>query len=217
MDNFLNLLIEGITTGNIFVVAIIVVMAIIFNFEKIFSFLHTRKRVKIQLIEESLKNLHVNGDTKLYLESLLEKEYFKAITGIDLEKEIREALIQVHKEANGELKFKHFKRAIPFLLYKDGVLSVKIDKFSMFGFIYNLVFGVLLMIVGLALFILPAFVSDITIQNILSSYGTATFMIFSGGLMLLESVPLVSAKLVKKHLKDIHNKPMQPAVNTTVD
>jgi hypothetical protein len=215
MDKFLNLLIEGITSGNIFVVAIIVAMAIIFNFEKIFTFLHTRKKVKIQLIEESLNNPHVNGDTKLYLESLIEQEYFKAITGIGLEKEIREALIQAHKEANGELKFKHFKRAIPFLLYKDDILSIKIDKFSVFGFIYNFVFGVLLIIVGFALFILPAFLSDITIQNILSSYGAAMFMIFSGGLMFLESLPIISARNVQKLLTDIHSKAMQQEGNSS--
>jgi len=87
----------------------------------------------------------------------------------------------------------------------------------MFGFIYNFVFGILLMMVGFALFILPAFVSEMTIQNILSSYGAAMFMIISGGLMLLESAPLISAKLVKKHLQDIHNKPMQPVMDTTVD
>ena len=211
MDKFLNLLIECIATGNIVVVAIIVVVAVIFNVEKIFSFLHTRKKVKIQLIEESLNNPHVNGGTKLYLESLIEQEYFKAITGIVLEKEIREALIQVHKDANGELKFKHFKRAIPYISYKDSALSVKIDKFSMLGFIYNFVFGILLMMVGVALFILPAFVSDLTIQNILSSYGAAMFMILSGGLMLFESLPIVSARLVQKHLTEIYNKSMQPA------
>jgi len=217
MDKFLNLLIEGITTGNIFVVAIIVAVAIIFNLEKIFSFLHTRKKVKIQLIEESLNNPHVNGDTKLYLESLIEQEYFKAITGIALEKEIREALILSHKEANGELKFKHFKRSIPYVLYKDSALSVKIDKFSMFGFIYNFLFGILMMIVGLVFFILPAIASDLPIQKILSLYGVAIFSIAVGGLMLLESLPIISARYVQKHLNDIHNKAMQPAEKSTVE
>ncbi|MEE7627670.1 hypothetical protein V3O24_16000 [Methylobacter sp. Wu8] len=53
MDKLLNPLIDGVTSGNILVVAIIFAVAFIFNVEKIFSFLDGRKKVKIQLIEES--------------------------------------------------------------------------------------------------------------------------------------------------------------------
>jgi hypothetical protein len=217
MDKLLNPLIDGVTGGNILVVAIIFAVAFIFNVEKIFSFLDGRKKVKIQLIEESLNNSHVNGNTKLYLENLIESEYFKSITGINLEKEIREALLQAHQKTNGELNFKHFKRSIPYLSYKDAVLSVKIDIFSMFGFIYNLVLGLLSVIAGMVLLILPAFTFDITSTKIFSIYGVAVFLVCFGGLMLIDSLPIISAKYVQKMLKKTHNDSMHPIDNESTD
>jgi hypothetical protein len=217
MDKLLNPLIDGVTSGNILIVAIIFAVAFIFNVEKIFSFLDERKKVKIQLIEESLNNSHVNGNTKLYLENLIESEYFKSITGINLEKEIREALLQAHQKANGELKFKHFKRSIPYLSYKDATLSVKIDIFSVFSFIYNLVFGLLSVIAGMVLLILPAFTSDITGTKIFSIYGVAIFLVCFGGLMLIDSLPVISARYVQKILNKIHNESMHQTANGSAD
>lgn len=217
MDKLLNPLIDGVTGGNILVVAIIFAVAFIFNVEKIFSFLDGRKKVKIQLIEESLNNSHVNGNTKLYLENLIESEYFKSITGINLEKEIREALLQAHQKTNGELNFKHFKRSIPYLSYKDAVLSVKIGIFSMLGFIYNLVLGLLSVIASMILLILPAFTSDITSTKIFSIYGVAVFLVCFGGLMLIDSLPIISAKYVQKMLKKTHNDSMHPIDNESTD
>jgi hypothetical protein len=151
------------------------------------------------------------------LENLIESEYFKSITGINLEKEIREALLQAHQKTNGELNFKHFKRSIPYLSYKDAVLSVKIDIFSMFGFIYNLVLGLLSVIAGMVLLILPAFTFDITSTKIFSIYGVAVFLVCFGGLMLIDSLPIISAKYVQKMLKKIHNDSMHPIDNESTD
>lgn len=210
-------MIQGITSGNSFVIAVIIAVAIIFNIEKIFSFLDARKKVKIKLIEESINNPHVRGNTKLYLEGLIEAEYFKSITGITLEKEIREALIQAHQEANGELMFKHFKRAIPYLSYKDAVLSVRINLFSMAGFIYNSIFGLLNVVVGFIFFMLPSFSSEITATKALYIYGIAVFMVIFGISMLIQCLPVISAKLVQRALERIHKDPMQPADNTPTD
>lgn len=58
MDKILNQLIDGVSSGNVLIVVLIVTVAIIFNLEKIFSFWDTRKKVKIQPIEESLGNPH---------------------------------------------------------------------------------------------------------------------------------------------------------------
>ena len=218
MEKILNAMIEGITSGNAFVIAVIIAIAIIFNIEKIFSFLDSRKKVKIKLIEESINNPHVSGNTKLYLEGLIEAEYFKSITGIALEKKIREALIQAHQKTNGELMFKHYKRAIPYLSYKDSVLSVRISLFSMTSFIYNSIFGLLNVVVGFIFFLLPSFSSEITAINAsYDIYGIAIFMVIVGVAMLLQCIPVISAKFVQRALERIHKNPTQPTDSASTD
>ena len=206
MDKVLSSLIEGVTSGNILVIAVIVAVAIIFNLEKIFGFVDARKKVKIQLIEESLTNSHVSEKTKEHLENLIETEYFKSATGIYLEKEVREALIKAHLQTNGELKFKHFKRSIPYLKYKNSVLSVNIGIMSKLAFLYNSVFGFLSIITGLVFFMLPALSDDMSMTKIIPIYGVALFLSCFGGLMLIQSFPVISARRVRALLEKIDQK-----------
>jgi len=203
MDKVLTHLLEGITSGNIFTVAIIMAVAIVFNLEKIFRFIDSRKKVKIKLIEESLNNSHIKDNTKAYLEGLIETEYFKSITGIYIEKEIREAILQAYNNSNGELKFKHFKRAIPYTEYKDSNLSIHISKLSIIGFIYNIVFGFLMVVAALVFFMIPAFTANITAIKILSLYGLGVFIVLLGSVMLIQALPVISAKYVRESLKKL--------------
>jgi len=200
MEKILDPLIEGVNSGNYLVIAFIVVLTILFNLEKISNFLDSRNKVKIKFIEEAIKNPNVDGKTKLHLESLIEIEYFKSITGIYLEKEIREKLIQAHLKTNGELKFKHFKRAVPFLKYTESTLSIELGFWRNLEFLYNLVFGVIMILMGILSGILPVLSSETTSTNILLALSMAVVLVGFGFLMLMQCVPVISARYVREAL-----------------
>lgn len=201
MDKILSQMIEGSDGSNILAIAIVIAISIVFNFEKIYRFFDSRKKLKIGLIEEAIKHGCVQGNTRIYLEELIETEYFKSITGISLEKEVRDAMLEAYLSANGHLKFKHFKRAIPYYEFKDAKLAVHISKFSVFGFFYNLISGFLMMVGAVFLFIAPAFTSVLTLVKVFSFYGLAVFMVIMAALMLYQSLPVLSAKYVRDHLE----------------
>lgn len=201
MDKILSQMIEGSDGSNILAIAIVMAISIVFNIEKIYKFFDSRKKLKIGLIEDSLKHNCVQGSTRIYLENLIESEYFKSITGISLEKEVRDAMLEAYLSANGHLKFKHFKRAIPYYEFKNSKLSVHISKLSVLGFLYNLMIGFLMMVAAVFLFISPMFTPALTFVKVFSLYGVAILTVLMASLMLYQSLPVLSAKYVKDHLE----------------
>lgn len=202
MDKIIDDLIIALTNGDVMVVCIVIAVALIFNIGNITDFLDNRKKNRISFIKESLEESRVTGNTKLFLESLLEQEYFRLVTGVFLEKEIREALIKTHSDTKGELNFKHFKRAVPYITYKENTIGIKIDWFSLIGAIYSFVVGISSVAIGIILFVLPAF-SSINFMQLLSVYGIGILLIAFGVLMLIQSLPVVSAKYVKNELEKL--------------
>ena len=64
MDKVLTQLINSISSGDMWIVVLIIILSILFNFERIVTFFDYRKKVKISLIEETLKKPHITGVTK---------------------------------------------------------------------------------------------------------------------------------------------------------
>ncbi len=200
MDKTLSLLADAIANQSFFAFTVIITGGLIFNLKNILEFIDSRKKIKIQLIEDSLKTSHINGNTRAHLESAIENEYFKVITGIDTEKNLREAMIQAHQDL-GEVNFKVFKSAIQHLNSKAGVLEVNINGFSKLGLIYNAVIGILCILLGLSVYWFPLSGADIAVSQKLSLAAVSLFLLGLGILMLLQTFPVLSAFTIKKKLK----------------
>ena len=185
MDQILTLLVDGISSGNLIIVALVATVAVLFNIENIYKFLESRKRSKITIIEE--------------------KEGIISRLLINLEKENREALLQVFEDAKGELRFDHFKRAVPHLVFKNNKVSVKISLFSMLELLINAVGGLLFTTAGFLLTITPIIITDLSIFNKLSIYGLALISIFFGIFLALQCLPVVSAYYVKQQIEKNEN------------
>lgn len=111
-------------------------------------------------------------------------------------------MIAAHKNTNGELRFVHFKRALPHFRFEDKKLCINITKFEKWPFSYNLVFGGFSATAGLLLFGLTGFVEPpTTIASLLKYVGTILFICLVGVLMVIEAFPLFSASKVGKELK----------------
>mgnify|MGYP005869624949 CR=1 FL=1 len=201
MQEVLDKLIESLKNGNILLAAVVVVIALIFNYKKIADFLDERKKTRINRLSEALKCEQVKGTTKSHLESELAKEYFMMTTGIGLETEFREKLIQAHRNTKGELSFAHFKRALPHLRYEESEISVKISWFEWIGYLFNLVFGYLTALLGLILLILPGQIDGINVVQALSIVGLGVFLTVVALFMIYQTFSVVSARMVEKQLK----------------
>ena len=201
MQEVLDKLIDSLNNGNILLAAVVVIVALVFNYKKVADFLDERKKTRINRISEALRCEQVKGDTKSHLESELAKEYFKVTTGIGLETEFREALIQAHRNTKGELSFAHFKRALPHLRYEKSEISVKINWFDWIGYSFNLTFGYLTALLGLVLLILPGQADGISVVQALSIVGLGVFLIVVALFMIYQTFPVVSARFIKKQLK----------------
>jgi len=206
VKDVLDKLIESLNNGNILLGVVIVAVALVFNYKKIVEFLEERKKARITKLTEALKCDFVTGLTKSHLEEELASEQFKITTGIRLEKQFREAVIQAHRSTNGELAFVHFKRAIPHLFYEQETLKVKILFSEKVIYWFNLVFGFILAFLGLALMVLPSQIEGVSFIQFITIYGAGLFFIAIALFMLSETFPVVSARKIEKYLlKVTHN------------
>ena len=218
MKDVLDKLIESLNNGNILLGVVIVVVALVFNYKKIVEFLEERKKARISKLTEALKCDFVTGVTKSHLEEELATEQFKITTGMRLEKQFREAVIQAHKSTNGELAFVHFKRAIPHLFYERNIIKVKISFFEKVSYWFNLLFGFILAFSGLALMVLPSQIKGINFVQFIIFFGLGCFFISIALFMLFQTFPVVSARKIEKHLLDTtHNNPIHPTANASDD
>ena len=128
MQEVLNKIIESLENGNIILVIALVAVALVINSQKILDYYELRKQLRIEKLKEALSSEHVKNNTRAHLENELEAEYFSLATGISLERDFREAIIEAHKASNGNVRFVQFKRALPHIEFNDKVLSVVVSK-----------------------------------------------------------------------------------------
>ncbi len=217
MSGLLDKLIDNLSNGNLLFAAVIVVIALIFNFKKVVDFFEDRRKAKIAKLIDALKCEYIQGLTRAHLEEELATEHFKLATGIRLEKEFRDAVIAAHKSTKGELGFVHFKRALPHLYFENSELSVQISIFEKLSYCFNLIFGFAMAIIGLLLFMLPGQIQGMKLVQALSILGMGAFFILIALFMLYQTTSVVSAKKVLKVLKRSHNNSMQPTTDASAD
>ena len=205
MKDILYSLSDSLSKGNYLVGAVIVIVALIFNIQKIVGFFEERKKAKISKLTEALKCEHIQGVTKTFLEEELANEHFKLSTGIRLEKKFREALIQVYTNSKSGLSFIHYKRSLPQIVFKNTDLSVQISIIERVGFLINIAGGLCLIILGILLLNISEPQKGITIIQLLREFGVSCFFLSVAFLMLYQTFPVISALKIKKELKRSHN------------
>lgn len=209
MEVILNKIIESLINGNILVAISILAIAFLFNIQKLFAFYDDRKKARIITLIEALNNEDISGLTREHLKDELETEQFKLSTGIRLEKKFREALIRAHKNTNGELSFRHYKRALPHIKYRSGEVVVNVTGVERGIYWFNSVFGVLMIFCGLFLLIVPSQTSVFNLFQLFSILSVGVAFLAMAVFMLFQTFPIYSAKWVSKELEKTHNKSNQ--------
>lgn len=200
MKDILDKLVDSLNNGNIVLGLVIVAVALVFNYKKIVDFLEERKKARITMLTEALSCVFVTGLTKEHLQQELATEHFKITTGLRLEQQFREAVIEAHIAAKGELSFLHFRRALPHLFFEQNSLKVKITKLEQVSYWFNLIFGFVLAFLGLIMMVIISQMKDVGIFQVFSVFILGCFFVGVCIFMLSQTLPIVSAKKIEKLL-----------------
>ncbi len=205
MQIILDKIIDGLTTGNVLIVVVVAAVALIFNAQKILEFVERRKQIRIENLEKALCSEYVNGLTKEHLKEELEAEYYNLTTGIYKNKKFREAIIEAYNSSDGSVNFTQFKRALPHIKFHNSKLSVVITKTEKAFFYFFNVFGFMLLVFGLLLFVIPGISKGETLLFKVTIMGMGVYFVAMSVIMLAQSLPVRSAKIVKKMIERTHN------------
>jgi hypothetical protein len=175
-DDLIKLVFEELNKGNwasltiLFCVGVSVLIA--FRIKSIIEFIDERRKSRIYKLNEALNCAQISGETRSFLENEIVKEHFRLCTGINVEDELRKALINNHKESEGELEFLHFRRARPHIEFirKENEILIKIN------WIERVIYYI--------------------------AYSIAIFCVFAGFTMFFQTFPVFSAKKIQKYLAE---------------
>jgi hypothetical protein len=200
MDDIVGKLFDSLKDQGTLSFVISVVLILIFNHKKIFDLLDEIKKIRINKLKEALECDFLTGSTKSHLQEELINEYFRVSTGIRLEKQFREKLIKIHESTNGDLPFLIFKKALPHLNFKDGIITLNITIYDRVSYYFNLLFGVFFGLVGLIFVMFPSQFDVRDIYSILFIYGLGFTFMALFILMISQTKTLLSAKKIEKYL-----------------
>jgi hypothetical protein len=203
MPEIADRIISSVEEGNFFVALIIVAIAVLFNYKKIASYLMDRKKARLAAISEALSCDHLDEPTKDYLQEELVTEHFKVTIGIRMERRIREMVLNLYARSEGNLSFRHFKRAFPHLIIKNGELDVRISVFDKIGYYFNLVFGAILVLFGVLLLIMSMYVVAIDLAQFFILFISSIFFLLFSVFMIVQIAPVISARYVEEEVKKL--------------
>lgn len=194
MTSLLQPLIDALTASNWSVFFVIVAIAIVINLKSLSEFIEARSTRHQRFVQEALKLESLNATSKAFLEEELNYFIFKKITGISADATLREKLRDLISRSGGELQIRQVSRASEFIRMKGGKLSLEVSKFDVLYAYSNLVFGALVALIALSLFMLPGFVKETSIpQALVSTAIGAVFFAFSM-FMVAQAFPVFIAK-----------------------
>ena len=203
METILNTLIEYLTNESTFLGYFLLLVALLFaNWSNIIAFIEDRKNAKIKVLTDALECEHIKGLMRENLKSELIKQYFRLATGINAEKNMREAILHTIDGASGELKISHFEDALLHLTVKNGELSVDLSRFFKYVCWFLWLVGFFFFIVGL-LIISGSFslIKEMGWEGLY--YTLAGVMLCSGGLVFKKCSRLgSSAGIIQRYLKN---------------
>jgi len=198
LNTIINKIFDSLNRGNILLAFVIIALAMIWKHKKIMEFISTLKKNQIVKLSEALDCKYIQGLTRTHLEEELAAEHFKRTMGIVVKKECREALIQAYSNTKWQHNFSDFKEVIPYMVYKDNVIKIRIPKIERLTYGVNIFVSSILTLFGLSLLI---YVTYIKTEHVLDSFVTGTIFIGVAFFMLYQTRPYILAKKVASLLK----------------
>lgn len=199
MNSLMEPLLEALKASNWSVFFVIIAIAVMLNLRSMSEFLEDRSTRHQRFVQEALKLDALNHTSRLFLEEELNYFIFKRITGISADAVLREKLQDVISRSGGELQIRQISRAREFIRMSEGKLQIVVTKFDFFYAVVNLVFGAMVSLIGLALFMLPGLVQQISITQTVTSGAVGTVFFAFAMFIVAQAFPtLIARRLAPK-------------------
>jgi len=199
MEKLLNILSKNLENGNYLLILIAIIVIVIFKFEKIFNSFDNIKKNKLNFLFDLEKKSFIDESTKESIQEAINNDIFRITTGIRTNKYMREKILNLYTEKNGEVTLFAIRNAMSFLKIENDTLIVEINRYDQIWSIFNLIFGFITLILALIMiFILPT--TDGSIQERITGFIIGIGLLFITFPILAEVRAYISAKRIKKIL-----------------
>lgn len=193
-------LLEGRYLNEASLLILMLCALLIANMRKIMDFWSGFFDRKLTILRSSIGESGATGKTKEVLQDQLDEAYFKYATRISAEKRKREALIQLHESAQGELSWIHLKRASQFLdpTDKDKVM-VKVGRWDRFFCWYSAFVAVLFTFVSVFFVSVIPFCGNLKVA--LAFLGVGGLAGIVAMIVFAQTFPVSSARRIEKFIQ----------------
>jgi hypothetical protein len=195
--------------GNgILVIVISLAITGILNAEKIIGFLESRKKSQIKRLHEALECAHIDDKLREFIKQEIQREYFLYTYKINAEKHLRDQILELYRNSNGDLLLHHFRRANEYLKCENGKITVKIKTFDKVLYIFNLLLFIVATLLGMLLLVLPMVLAAFSIEM---PENKVMLLIAEGSVIMIyslfpysQTLPVRSAKKIDKTYKNLN-------------
>lgn len=194
MSSLLAPLLDALKASNWSVVFAIIAIAVILNLRSLSEFIEDRATRHQRFVQEALKLDALNQTSKLFLEEELSYFIFKRITGISADAVLREKLRDVISRSGGELQIRQISRAREFIRMKEGKLQIVVTAFDIVFAFANLLFGALVALIALALFMLPGLAQQAALTQVINSAAVGAVLFAFSMFMVAQAFPTLIAR-----------------------
>lgn len=196
-DKLIDFLFKSMEEGNVVFIIITISVVAIINIKSFSEFIENFRSRKIKNIREALEsNIITEKEKKLY-EDELKKEYFHNATGLLLNTQHREKVLELYNNYSDELTFRDIKRSVRFMSFVDGNFIFEITLFGYIEQYFNRITSLYLSLAAMTFLAIPIF-QKASLSQFVSSYILGIFLLSIAMFLLTQSFNVSSAKLVKK-------------------
>lgn len=196
-------IVNFISSNNIFVVLLFLVVVICRNPKEIIQSLDVWKSSKTSTLELALRSKYLKGSSRTLIEDKLEQRHFYLTTGLNAEKLVRQKILDVYAYSAGSVKFQHFVRVNNRYSFDDSVLSLTWGWYELFSLWILGCAAFISLISALALVLLAIIgvvdhdISSVLIQKVFSIIAALSI---TGIFYFYCWMVLVSANIVRKEV-----------------
>jgi len=181
-----------------------VVIFLFVNLDKVQSLLLILERPaesRLKLANEYLMSgVESCKKTKEMFLDFRDEYYFQYVFGIAASAEFRAALARAYQKIKGEIKVSHFIKAVTHMTLDNGSIAIRISRGALVEYYINRVLSVLFLLSALFLVVVGTFSKDL-----IHVFFALFFVLPLGLFMLVQAMPVICAKSIRKRLEDSSN------------
>lgn len=200
IESLANKLIDSLENDNWLLASLVLVLIAAFKLPSLLDFFEQKGHKKISQIEALLANNHIDEPTRSALKDELNRIAFRKATGISGNKELRDEVVKIIENSNGELQHHQIARAKQYISLESGKLKITLGTADRIWSLLNFGIAAYLGLTGLILLLIMMTQSGLGflkfITYVLSSI---TFFVFSI-LIGTEASRYSAGKLIKQKL-----------------